>query len=413
MNVSNTIIVTYFIVNIKIKTKISFYIETVYNENYTNYFKFLSISGIQESDFYLLSMLVVPEPKCFFEIMLDNEDSSGNIKRSIYPGEDVKGIVQAKIDKPIKLEKVSLIFNGISKVGFSKKKENYINCGNDYDTEAFQKYESSKDLVKKEIIVYKGKKKETLINPGSYKWPFTFKTDKKWPATVVGLMGKIKYYIVLNADIIEEPRFSTKKKVILSSYATHKDVVPLKKEFLTKIDFPITQYVNKPKKENKIFLEFRLARKSYYMNDTINYKVKLINNTPLKPEKLIIGIKQDTSYDGIRQDEHSGMPEQFKHTTRVLLSSTTENLKTRQEVITKSGATEIAFEGSLEFKNAKPDFNFEKGNIDTKTLVVVTILPSEGEQFPQPAECFIPISIKNIPNKTSNIPPLIRKKICG
>uniref|UniRef100_A0A0K0FXJ9 Arrestin_N domain-containing protein n=1 Tax=Strongyloides venezuelensis TaxID=75913 RepID=A0A0K0FXJ9_STRVS len=358
-------------------------------------------------------MLAEAEQKYSFEILLDNEDSNGNIKRSLYPGEEIKGLVHAKIDKPIKLEKVSLVLNGISKVGFSKKKEDYINCGNDYDTDAFQKYESSKELVKKEVIVYKGKKKQLSINPGSYKWPFTFKTDKKWPASIVGLMGKIKYYIVLNADIVEEPRFSTKKKVTLSSYATHKDVIPLKKEFLTKTDFPITQYVGKPKKENKIFLEYRLTRKSYYMNDIINYKIKLTNNTPLKLGKVVVALKQDTSYDGLRQDEHSGMPEQFKHTRRVVLASVTEDLHLRQPEIIKPGTTETSFEGSLEFKDAKPDFNFQKGNIDTKTIVTVTILPSEGEQFPYPAECTIPISIKNIPDKTSNIPPLSKKKMCG
>uniref|UniRef100_A0A0N5A1T4 Arrestin_N domain-containing protein n=1 Tax=Parastrongyloides trichosuri TaxID=131310 RepID=A0A0N5A1T4_PARTI len=347
-----------------------------------------------------------------FEIKLDCEDSYGNQVKDIYPGQPIKGEVIGHFDNRIDVENITIILNGVSKVGFSKKKDEYITCPNDYDSEAFQKYSSILPIVKKEQQLYKAKKKEKSLGPGTKKWNFIFPTDKGWPATFTGHMGKIKYYLICNVDMLHNIRYSCKKKVKLSSYATHKDMTQTKKGILKKKDFQIQPTSGKVKDEHKLFVEVTHLRNSYYMNDVLNYSIKLKNMTDMNLGRAIISLKQDKSFEGLREEEHSGMPEEFRHTRRAVLAREVKDLVNVEKVTAKGGGSVINLEGALNFKDADPDFNFKKGNIDTKTFLVVEVEPPTGVNFANPVEIESEISIKNIPEKNSIIQPLRRKKFC-
>uniref|UniRef100_A0AC35TPL4 Arrestin_N domain-containing protein n=1 Tax=Rhabditophanes sp. KR3021 TaxID=114890 RepID=A0AC35TPL4_9BILA len=346
-----------------------------------------------------------------FDLSISNE-------QYIYPGSKLSGHVVARLAKDLEIATVCVTLRGTSKVQFSKKKPDLgKDVSNAYSKENFQKYENTIIVIHKEFEVCRPDKKITDTKAGAYSWPFSFTLPKNAPISFAGLKGKIKYSISLSATVPgyqKTPNFTLKKQIKVIPFVDAKTIDFQKEQAtLTKLFAAEAAVTGKKKSKEtagKIKLEFVLSKNIYFLKDYINFKIKVHNFTAEKRAAAVhILVRQDTEYIGKIQDgvDKNGLSKfvVYKQLDSKIIA---EN---KDELPNIKGA-DITFEGMLEFANARPDFKYVKGNIQAKTVVVIEIIPGEGQQFNERVMFEVPITITAV-ESNATMPSTFKQKTGG
>uniref|UniRef100_A0AC35TNJ3 Arrestin_C domain-containing protein n=1 Tax=Rhabditophanes sp. KR3021 TaxID=114890 RepID=A0AC35TNJ3_9BILA len=228
----------------------------------------------------------------------------------------------------------------------------------------------------------------STVKAGEYTWPFSFTLPENCPSSFSAFNGKIRYSLTVTANVpscYHKPNFAFKRLIKVLAPIRPADIDFQEVGNLNSHIFAVDSAIS-GSNEGKMKLEFVLSKQRYYINDYINFKVKVNNYSRKRAGAINISIRQDTKYS-------ASSPQSLDQTHLVSKVLAEKKDPLSFSATTDSIGAECSYEGILELKAATPDFHFQGGNIEAKTFVVVEVVPADSECFNEKVKFEIPITI--------------------